>query len=139
MFTLLLLSLIACEPASQTGGPTEAIGASEYIPEMWSQRALTVRAGLDEAAALYQEDDKAGAQEMVMAVYEGSFEPELEPLIRQVVDARKAAELEYRFGLVRESMGKRRNEKGVFAAIEALSEQLGRSAAELDRAQAVIE
>jgi len=139
MLSLLLLSLIACEPGPQGEGPTEAIGASEYIPEMWSQRALTVRAGLDEAAALYQEEDREAAQAMVMAVYKGSFEPELEPLIRQGVDPRKAAELEYRFGLVREAMGRRRNEKGVFAAVEALSEQLDRAAAELDRAQAVIE
>lgn len=139
MLSLLLLSFVACEPASPEVSTSEAIGASEYIPDMWGQRALTVRAGLDEASAMYQEGDREGSQAMVMAVYRGSFEPELEPLVREVVDPRKAAELEYRFGLVRDAMSRRKNDKGVFLAIEDLSEQLSRAAAELDRAQAVID
>ncbi len=131
--------LLAC--ATEPGDPPapEAVGASVYLDQMWSQRALTVRSGLDEARLLYEDGDREAAREMVLAVYRGSFEPELELLVREVIDPRKAAELEYRFGLVRREMGRRRNRDGVAAAIAGLCEQLDRAAGELDRARAVIE
>lgn len=133
------LLLLACAPAPDGPAAPEAVGASVYLDQMWSQRALTVRAGLDEARLLYDDGDREAAREMVLAVYRGSFEPELEPLVREVIDPRRAAELEYRFGLVRREMSRRRNRDGVAAAIAALCEQLDRAAVELDRARAVIE
>lgn len=137
--TWICLLLLACAPDADEAEPTPPVGANIYLEQMWAQRALTVRAGLDEARELYGSGERERAREMVLAVYEGSFEPELEPLVREVVDPRKAAELEYRFGLVRRAMSRRRNSDGVAASIEALCEQLDRAAGELDRAQAVIE
>jgi hypothetical protein len=139
MLTLWIAALIACQPGPADDTPPPAVGANVYLESMWSERALTVRAGLEEAEGLYNQGDPEGAAELVLAVYHGSFEPELEPLIREVVDPRKAAELEYRFGLVRDAVERRRNKEGVHKAIATLVEQLDRAAAELDGARAVIE
>jgi hypothetical protein len=123
MLTLWIAALIACQPGPADDTPPPAVGANVYL----------------EAEGLYNQGDPEGAAELVLAVYHGSFEPELEPLIREVVDPRKAAELEYRFGLVRDAVERRRNKEGVHKAIATLVEQLDRAAAELDGARAVIE
>ncbi|MCB9746200.1 MAG: hypothetical protein H6741_24080 [Alphaproteobacteria bacterium] len=118
--------------------PPEPVGVSEYIEGMWGQRALTVRAGLDEALEKHRAGDPEGAAEWVMEVYRGSFEPELEPMVRDRVDPRVAAELEYGFGLTRDAMSARGSERAE-ARIEALMVSLDEAAAELDAQRAALE
>ena len=48
---------------------------------------------------------------MVRDVYQGSFEPELEVLVREQGSRTSAAELEYSFGLLEKAMGQRDTER----------------------------
>jgi len=112
------------------------VAVEVYLEDMWSERALTVQAGLEEARALYDEGRREAAQQMIDAVYEGSFEPELEQLVRHQLDSRRAAELEYGFGLLREAMGGR-DPAAVDARIEALNGQIDNAAEELDELRAI--
>lgn len=131
-----LLLVLACGHDDRRERMSPA-AAFEYTEGMWQQRAMTVRAGLDEAAALQSGGSRGRAAEAVMLVYEGSFEPELEVLIRREVDARTATELEYRFGLLRATMLDGKTAE-VLEQQGALLEQLDRAAARLDEAQAVL-
>ena len=116
-----------------------AVMASDatYHPGMWEARALTVEAGLDEAMASWEAGDRSQAAETVQLVYEGSFEPELEPVMRELVGPREAVELELRFGLLRDAM-EGRDAQRVEAARGAVVEPLKAHAATLDELRAVI-
>ncbi|MCB9742808.1 MAG: hypothetical protein H6740_09420 [Alphaproteobacteria bacterium] len=134
-----LLWILACGdgPAPDVELPPEPVGVAEYIEGMWAQRALTVRAGLEEALLMRAAGKPAEAADWVMQVYRGSFEPELEPLVREQVDPRVAAELEYGFGLVRDAM-RDRGEERVKARVEALCSTLDGASAQLDAKRAVL-
>jgi hypothetical protein len=132
--TLLLMLACASNVAEADIG---ALAAEVYLEQMWEQRALTLESGLEEARALYDEGRRDEAQATVDAVYQGSFEPELEPLIRSTLDSRRATELEYGFGLVREAMG-RRDPAAVDTRMDSLIEQVKLAADELDQARAVL-
>ena len=131
-----LLWLLACAP-DLAEADVGAVAAEVYLEEMWAQRALTLESGLEEARALYDEGRRSDAQTTIDAVYQGSFEPELEPLIRHQLDSRRATELEHGFGLVREAMG-RRDKRLVDARLDALIEQVKQAADELDGLRAVL-
>ena len=77
--------------------PVEAAAASVYTTGMWRDRVLTVEAGLEEALA---RSSSSSAAELCRAVYQGSFEPELEPLVRSHIGWTEATTLEYGFGQV---------------------------------------
>ena len=117
--------------------PVLPAAASVYSEGLWTQRALTVRAGLDEAMRRWRAGDKEGAKAEVDAVRRGSFAPELEPLIRRDVDPRLATELEFRFGLVREAMG-RPSEVALQETLDKLTARLDEGAAKLDEKRAVM-
>ncbi len=133
----LLFLLGACATEVAEAEPIGAVAVEAYIEDMWSERALTVQAGLEEARALYDEGEREAAQQMIDAVYQGSFEPELEQLVRHRLDSRRAAELEYGFGLLREAMG-RRDPTVVDARMEALSDQIDNASEELDQLRAIL-
>ena len=132
-----LLAVSACGPSASV--EHVAVGAEVYIEDMWANRAMTVRAGLDEGLEQFLADDRDGAGRTVMAVYAGSFEPELEPLIRDTLNPRRSAALEYRFGLLRDGMQGSGDEVAVRALLEDLANALDQAAAELDAAQATLE
>lgn len=135
---MLALAAAACDGASPAGDDVVPAAAAEtYTDGMWVERAKTVRAGLDEALAMHEAGDRGDAAEMVMMVYRGSFEPELEPLVREMVDARVAAELEYRFGLTRDAMTQRRVDAAK-AQAQTLTDRLDEAAAQLDAKHAVL-
>ncbi len=131
---LVLLSLLAC---SLQASSLVSFGAQPYLDGMWEARAMTCEAGLEEALLLYEAGEHGQASELVEAVYEGSFEPELEPLVRELVGARASLEVEYRFGLLRQAMAGR-DKARVQAQTEALSGALIRHAEELDGLRAVL-
>ncbi len=134
---MFLFLFLACTSDVAEAEDFSAVAAEVYIEDMWAQRAMTVRSGLEEARALYDEGRRSEAQQIVDAVYEGSFEPELEPLIRSKLDSRRAAELEYGFGLLREAMG-RRDPSSVDARLQTLTGQLDEASGELDQLRAVL-
>ena len=134
---MFLLTLLACTFEEAEAEDFTAVAAEVYIEDMWSQRVLTVRSGLEEARALYDEGRREQAQGVIDSVYEGSFEPELEPLIRTKLDSRRAVQLEYGFGLVREAMG-RRDPVTVEARLNTLMGQLDEASRELDQLRAVL-
>lgn len=125
------------DPAEEAPVPVLPAAASVYSEGLWAQRALTVKAGLDEAMRLWRAGDKEGAKAEVDAVRRGSFLPELEPLIRRDVDPRLATELEYRFGLVREAMG-RPSEVALQETLDKLTARLDEGAAMLDQKRSVM-
>ncbi|HJN77438.1 MAG TPA: hypothetical protein QGF58_26170 [Myxococcota bacterium] len=116
-----------------------AVMASDatYHPGMWEARALTVEAGIDEALVAWDAGDDAEAAKTVQMVYEGSFEPELEPALRELVGPRESVELELRFGLLRCAMEGRDRARIVAIGAEIV-EPLKVHAAELDGMRAVI-
>ena len=130
---MLLPLLISCS----TGFADVTSGPAEYLPGMWEARAMTVQAGVDEALVAWDAGDRSGAAETVELVYEGSFEPELEPTVRELVGPAEAVELEYRFGALAMAM-KGRDRGRVEAAIEAVRTPLTAHAHTLDDLRAVI-
>jgi len=116
-----------------------AVMASDatYHPGMWEARALTIGSGVDEAMVAWEAGDRADAAETVRMVYAGSFEPELEPVMRELVGVGEVTELELRFGLLAVAMEGRDRDR-VTAAQSALMEPLSAHAAQLDELRAVI-
>jgi hypothetical protein len=90
-------------------------------------RALTVRAGLDESLGKVAQGDADGAAKLALQVYEGSFEPELEPAIRAVLGRRAAAALEFRFGVTVDGLrGGAPGDAGVADLLASLDEAAAR-------------
>jgi len=96
---------------------------------MWEQRALTIQSGLQEALALSEADEKQEAHDLVEAIYTGSFEPELEPVIRAHLGRRVALELEYEFAKMLRAIQHRRERE---EQLEILLDQVGQAAAILE-------
>ncbi len=123
---LLFSMLLACHGVDLMGAMSPSSGP--YMEGMWEARALTLQAGLAEAEALHAQGDRDAAQQMVRDVYQGSFEPELEVLVREQGSRASAAELEYSFGLLEKAAGQKDTERvaalraeieaGVFAQAE---------------------
>ena len=126
-----LLLIAACGGPGQGDGSEEALGLEAFSSGMWEQRALTIRAGLNEAVTMAEtgEVEKQEVREFIHAVYTGSFEPELEKAIRQHLGARVALELELAFGHFMKSITNRRTRKDT---AEALSEKIGQAAGILE-------
>ncbi len=124
---LLFTMLLACHGVDLLGAMSPS--GEPYMEGMWEARALTLQAGLAEAEALHAQGERKAAQQMVRDVYQGSFEPELEVLVREQGSRASAAELEYSFGLLERAMGQKDTERvvslrseieaGVFAQAEA--------------------
>ncbi|MCP4807036.1 MAG: hypothetical protein GY913_26680 [Proteobacteria bacterium] len=123
--------------ACSTGLADASGGDGAYLPGMWEARAMTVESGIDEALVAWDAGDRSGAAETIQMVYEGSFEPELEPTVRELVSPRDAVELEYRFGALRQAMAGRDRTR-VEAAIDAMRTPLRTHAATLDDMRAVL-
>jgi hypothetical protein len=135
----LLLSVLACgSPGNAEAEPAaEALAAAVYSNGMWAARVLTVTAGLDEALGTLAKGDTRAAADLCAAVYRGSFEPELEPLIRAHLGRQISARTEYGFGLVRQALltgdsAKAQTER------DALVAMLIHHAESLDKAGAVL-
>ncbi|MED5369794.1 MAG: hypothetical protein VX899_02160 [Myxococcota bacterium] len=133
---LILLSLLLACHGVDVLGPIGSGGAA-YAEGMWEARALTVQAGLAEAEALHQQGDRSAAQALVRDVYLGSFEPELEVLIREQSSAAQATELEYRFGLLEQAMGRKDAERVSELRLE-LEQRVLVQARDFDKAQLIL-
>lgn len=136
---LSLLWILACgSPGDAVPDPVgEPLAAAVYSAGMWGERVLTVTAGLDEALATLAGGDPQAAAALSAAVYRGSFEPELEPLIRAQLGRSAAATAEYGFGLVGQAL----TDGDALLATErrdALVVRLTGLAESLDAAQAVL-
>jgi len=127
---LAVLIMLAC---GGLGQPEEATPLDPGWTEgLWTGRALTVRAGMDESLGLAEKGSSDDAADLAMQIYEGSFEPELEPAIRAVLGRRAAAALEFRFGGTVDGLrGGAKGDAGVADLLEALDE----AAARLDEQQ----
>ena len=135
---LALLILLGACGAPETEEAVLPAAADVYLDGMWAQRALTVGAGLEEAQLLWATGEKERARELVNAVVRGSFEPELEPLLRQRVDPRLATELEFRLGVLREAMNGSSAPK-VQAALQRVVDRLNEGAKLLDEQKATLQ
>lgn len=126
-----LLLIAACGGPGEGDGSKELMGLEAFSSGMWEQRALTIRAGLDEAVAMAEggETEKQEVRDFIHAVYTGSFEPELEKAIRLHLGARVALELELAFGHLMKSITNRRTRKD---AAESLSEKIAQAAGILE-------
>ncbi len=132
-----MLWMLACATPGETEPVFEPVAATVYSEGMWQQRVLTVVAGLDESLQTLAAGDDQGAAELCAAVYRGSFEPELEPLIRDQLGRQEAARTEYGFGLLRQALsvadapGAKRHRDALVALLHA-------HGTALDEAQAVL-
>ena len=126
MVGLLLWLGLGCVGEPGTG--TEA-AYEGWTDGVWSGQSLTIRAGMDEAVALVESGEKEQGAALALQVYEGSFEPEMEPAIREVLGARAATEMEFRFGVVVDSL--RRGRGGASTAADLMT-ALDEAAARLD-------
>jgi hypothetical protein len=106
---MLFTTLLACHGVDLLGAMSHSEGP--YMEGMWEARALTLQAGLAEAEALHVSGQANAAKRMVRDVYQGSFEPELEVLVREQGSRTVAADLEYSFGLLERAMGKGDSER----------------------------
>ena len=125
----IIWTFFACSGAPQSDTLVSAGPLESFAPGMWEQRALTIQSGLQEALALAETGEEEQAQELIEAVYTGSFEPELEPVIRSHLGRHVALELEFEFSKMLKAIRSRR-ERGV--QLEALLEQVGQAAAILE-------
>jgi hypothetical protein len=126
MLALVFWLSMGCGDDSTAVGEEGFDGWSEGL---WSGQALTIRAGLEEAILLTESGERERAAELALQVYRGSFEPELEPAIREVLGVRATTQMEFRFGLVVDSL--RRGKEGV-STVADLLEGLDEAAARLD-------
>ncbi len=122
---LAVLMILACGGFGQSQEAAQADPG--WTEGLWMGRALTVRAGLEESLGLVGQGDPTGAAELALQVYEGSFEPELEPAIRAVLGRRAAAGLEFRFGITVDGLGGGASgDAGVAELLESLDEAAAR-------------
>ncbi len=130
----LFLFLLACGENHDLPVAPQDQGVSEYTQGMWGERARTVQAGLEEAQALGAEERREEAAALVVAIYEGSFEPELEWVIRRDLGAQEALLLEFQFGRLRLAL-----EEGgeVDSRVSSLMETLFQTATALDEQRVV--
>ncbi len=126
MVGLLLLLGLGCGEKPDAAGENAYEGWTEGL---WSGQALTIRAGMDEAVSLVEADENERGADLALQVYEGSFEPEMEPAIREVLGSRAATEMEFRFGVVVDSL--RAGHGGASTAAD-LVDALDEAAARLD-------
>jgi hypothetical protein len=126
-----LLLIAACGGPGEGERAEDAIGLEAFSPGMWEQRALTIRAGLEEAVAMAESGDKEkhDIREFIHAVYTGSFEPELEKAIRLHLGARVALELELAFGHLMKSITNRRIRED---SAQSLAEKIAQAAGILE-------
>ena len=106
-------TFLACSGAPEKDAAIAIAPLETFSPGMWEQRALTIQSGLQEALALSEADEKQEAHDLVEAIYTGSFEPELEPVIRAHLGRRVALELEYEFAKMLRAIQHRREQVGV--------------------------
>lgn len=132
---VLLTLFLACTGATDDAAPA-SLPSHVYAEDMWLNRALTVRSGLDEALAMRAESP-ARAGEHVQAVYRASFEAELEPTIRATLGRRDAANLEYAFGHLLLAL-ERQDALAANSAVEGLDATLKDVAIRLDAQRAVL-
>ena len=130
----LFLLFLACGESYESPAAPAVQGVTEYTQGMWGERTRTVQAGLEEAAALGAEERSEEAAALVVAIYEGSFEPELEWVIRRDLGAREAMVLEFQFGRLRQAL---EQGGGVASEVATLMESLNQTAATLDEMQVV--
>lgn len=134
MLLLSLLTALACSPARHGFAST----SDEYLDGMWEARALTVEAGLEEAHIAWEAGDRDAASALVGQIYAGSFEPELEPLLRQQEGTAAAAAFEYQFGQLQVALQGRDGAK-VDTLQKQLCADLLQTARRYDAAEAVLD
>ena len=122
-------TFLACSGAPEKDAAIAIAPLETFSPGMWEQRALTIQSGLQEALALSEADEKQEAHDLVEAIYTGSFEPELEPVIRAHLGRRVALELEYEFAKMLRAIQHRRERE---EQLEILLDQVGQAAAILE-------
>ncbi len=127
---------LACATVDEGAG--QPVGATAWSEGLWVQRSMTVGSGIAEALGLFRAERCEEAAALVQATYEGSFEPELEVLIRRNQGPRLAAELELSFGLLREAMARCRDDELVVERIGTLADALQEAAEALDRTRAIL-
>ena len=125
----MIWTFFACSGAPESDEVSLTSSLESFSPGMWEQRALTIQSGLQEALALSETGEEEKAQELIEAVYTGSFEPELEPVIRSHLGRHVALELEFEFAKMLKAIRYRRDRE---AQLEALMEQVGQAAAILE-------
>ena len=123
--------IAACGGPGEGAGSDEVLGLEAFSPGMWEQRALTIRAGLNEAVTMAEsgEVEREETRDFIHSVYTGSFEPELEKAIRQHLGARVALELELAFGHLMKAITNRRTRQD---SADALSEKIAQAAGILE-------
>ena len=132
---LMFAMVVGCLNGGGDATSTEPVTAMEWSEGMWQGFAMTVSAGVNEAILMAEAGDRDGAKELLVSVYGGSFEPELEVAIREHLGAQNALELELAFELLRGSLGRR----SAAERSATLFERLNVSSQALDALEVVLE
>jgi hypothetical protein len=132
---LMIAMVIGCLNVGGGSTSPDPVAAMEWSEGMWQGFAMTVTAGVNEAISMADAGDRDGAIELLVSVYHGSFEPELEVAIREYLGAQNALELEFAFEMLRGSLGRR----DVTERSATLYERLSVSSQALDALEAVLE
>jgi hypothetical protein len=132
---LMVAMVIGCLNGGGDATSTEPVAAMEWSEGMWQGFAMTVTSGVNEAIALGDAGERDRAKELLISVYQGSFEPELEVAIREHLGAQNALELELAFELLRGSLGRR----GAAERSATLYERLSVSSQALDALEVTLE
>ena len=132
---LMFAMLVGCLNGGGDATSTEPVAAMEWSEDMWQGFAMTVSAGVNEAISMAAAGDRDGGKELLVSVYHGSFEPELEVAIREHLGAQNALELELAFELLRGSLGR----SGAEERSATLFERLSVSSQALDALEAALE
>jgi len=135
MIMLMFAMLVGCLNGGGDATSTEPVAAMEWSEDMWQGFAMTVSAGVNEAISMAAAGDRDGGKELLVSVYHGSFEPELEVAIREHLGAQNALELELAFELLRGSLGR----SGAEERSATLFERLSVSSQALDALEAALE
>lgn len=111
-----------------------AMAAAGDQPPPWPDIARQVSGLLEDAAKAYEAKDPDRAKELVSEAYFGVFEDRgMEIAVRQQISARRAGELERRFGEIRQAIGRGDASGRIRQTIATLRQALDQDARELVR------
>jgi len=119
---LMIAMVFGCLTGGGEATSNEPMAAMEWSEGMWQGFAMTVSSGVSDAASLAESEGRDAGRELLVSVYNGSFEPELEVAIREHIGAHRALELELAFEELRVALGRRSQGEKMAVLLDALVE-----------------
>ena len=122
MIMLMIAMVFGCLSGGGEATSNEPMAAMEWSEGMWQGFAMTVSSGVSDAVDLATREGREAGRELLVSVYKGSFEPELEVAIRGQIGAHRALELELAFEELRVALGRRNADEKMAALLDSLAE-----------------